>query len=124
MNKIYEVNIMENKKLVWGLNFLAVVLVVPIGFLFAMIGVLLGRSSVTTGEFTLLSMAYLFVIYFALIIIHEFIHGVFFKVFCPEILSNMALSGNQGWPMRPVRVHCTIVCRCWLFPWLHVWSLV
>ncbi|HFI0273459.1 TPA: DUF3267 domain-containing protein [Streptococcus suis] len=82
--KLYEVNIMENKKLVWGLNFLALLLVVPIGFLFAMIGVLLSRSTVAAGEFTLLSMAYLFVFYFALIIIHELIHGIFFKVFCPE----------------------------------------
>ncbi|MDW8742596.1 metalloprotease family protein [Streptococcus suis] len=94
--KLYEVNIMENKKLVWGLNFLALLLVVPIGFLFAMIGVLLSRSTVAAGEFTLLSMAYLFVFYFALIIIHELIHGIFFKVFCPENPVKYGLKWKSG----------------------------
>lgn len=32
--KLYEVNIMENKKFVWGLNILAIVLVFPFALLF------------------------------------------------------------------------------------------
>lgn len=34
--KLYEVNIMENKKFVWGLNILAVVLIFPFAFVFGM----------------------------------------------------------------------------------------
>lgn len=36
--KLFEVNIMENKKFVWGLNILAVALIFPFAFVFGMIG--------------------------------------------------------------------------------------
>lgn len=36
--KLFEVNIMKNKKFVWGLNILAVALILPFAFVFGMIG--------------------------------------------------------------------------------------
>ncbi|HFI0063958.1 TPA: DUF3267 domain-containing protein [Streptococcus suis] len=84
MKKLYEVNIMENKKMVWGLNFLALLLVVPIGFLFAMItSQWIGEAGVTV-EFSVYEFFFLLGACIFSIIIHELIHGIFFKVFCPE----------------------------------------
>ncbi len=39
--KLFEVNIMENKKFVWGLNILAVALIFPFAYIFGKIGSLL-----------------------------------------------------------------------------------
>ncbi|NQK16516.1 DUF3267 domain-containing protein [Streptococcus suis] len=80
--KLYEVNIMENKKFVWGLNILAVVLIFPFAFVFGMIGSLLIANGSQYLELTVSEVWLLFPLYILLIVVHEAIHGIFFKVFC------------------------------------------
>ncbi|BCP57904.1 hypothetical protein SUT007_13620 [Streptococcus parasuis] len=82
--KLYEVNIMENKKFVWGLNILAIVLIFPFAILFGRIGTLLIANRSQIYELTLTELWLGLLLYFLLIIVHEAIHGIFFKVFCPE----------------------------------------
>ncbi|HEM4483030.1 TPA: DUF3267 domain-containing protein [Streptococcus suis] len=82
--KLYEVNIMENKKFVWGLNILAVVLIFPFAFVFGMIGSLLIANGSQYSELVVSEVWLLFPFYILLIVVHEAIHGIFFKVFCPE----------------------------------------
>ncbi|HEP1818692.1 TPA: DUF3267 domain-containing protein [Streptococcus suis] len=82
--KLYEVNIMENKKFVWGLNILAVALILPFAFVFGMIGSWLIANSSQKLELTSSELGWGLLLYFLLIVVHEAIHGLFFKIFCPE----------------------------------------
>ena len=82
--KLFEVNIMENKKFVWGLNILAVVLIFPFAYIFGKIGSLLLVDGAQNLEMDLLELWLGLLLYFLLIAVHEAIHGIFFKVFCPE----------------------------------------
>lgn len=82
--KLFEVNIMENKKFVWGLNILAVVLIFPFAFVFGVIGSLLIANGSQYWELSVSEVWLLFPLYILLIVVHEAIHGIFFKVFCPE----------------------------------------
>lgn len=110
--KLFEVNIMENKKFVWGLNILAVVLIFPFAFVFGVIGSLLIANGSQYWELSVSEVWLLFPLYILLIVVHEAIHGIFFKVFVLKILSNTVLNGNRAWPMRPVQVRSTIGCKC------------
>ena len=82
--KLFEVNIMENKKFVWGLNILAVALIFPFAFVFGMIVSWLIANGSQYLELTVSEVWLLFPLYILLIVVHEAIHGIFFKVFCPE----------------------------------------
>ena len=82
--KLFEVNNMENKKFVWGLNILAVVLIFPFAYIFGKIGSLLLVDGAQNLEMDLLELWLGLLLYFLLIAVHEAIHGIFFKVFCPE----------------------------------------
>ncbi|WNO77755.1 DUF3267 domain-containing protein [Streptococcus suis] len=82
--KLFEVNIMENKKFVWGLNILAVVLIFPFAILFGMIGSWLIANGSQYLELTSSELGWGLLLYFLLIAVHEAIHGLFFKIFCPE----------------------------------------
>ncbi len=82
--KLFEVNIMENKKFVWGLNILAVALIFPFAFVFGMIGSWLIANGSQYSELAVSEVWLLFPLYILLIVVHEAIHGIFFKVFCPE----------------------------------------
>ncbi|HEM5985561.1 TPA: DUF3267 domain-containing protein [Streptococcus suis] len=82
--KLFEVNIMENKKFVWGLNILAVALILPFAFVFGMIGSWLIANSSQNLELTSSELGWWLLLYFLLIVVHEAIHGLSFKIFCPE----------------------------------------
>ncbi|NQG96693.1 DUF3267 domain-containing protein [Streptococcus suis] len=82
--KLFEVNIMENKKFVWGLNILAVELILPFAFVFGMLGSWLIANGSQYSELAVSEVWLLFPLYILLIVVHEAIHGIFFKVFCPE----------------------------------------
>ena len=110
--KLFEVNIMENKKFIWGLNILAVALIFPFAYIFGKIGSLLLVDGAQNLEMDLLQLWLGLLLYFLLIALHEAIHGIFFKVFVLKILLNLVLNGNRAWPMRPVQAHSTIECKC------------
>lgn len=79
--KLYELNIMENKKAVWGVNIGAILLFVPFVVLFGLVAVTMLDIEATEGQFHFMGVL---LGYLLLIGIHEGIHGLFFKIFCPE----------------------------------------
>ncbi|HEL2401704.1 DUF3267 domain-containing protein [Streptococcus iners] len=82
--KLYEVNIMENKKFVWGLNILSTVLIFPFAHLFGKLAFSLLANVEQNLPLTLPELWIGMVLFPLLIVVHEAIHGIFFKVFCPE----------------------------------------
>ncbi|WHZ32482.1 DUF3267 domain-containing protein [Desemzia incerta] len=79
-----EVDILHNKKMIIWLNVLSVVLVVGFWILFAQLA---SFSHPDLSLFSKLEIAEMFILSigcFILIIIHELIHGLFFKLFTPE----------------------------------------
>lgn len=82
MKLIKSFNLMENKNLIIWLSILSVPLTLVFMVLFTAIPLLLNRS-VTTG-FHPFSLLVALVAYFVLIIFHELIHGLFFKLFHPQ----------------------------------------
>ena len=84
MEKIYEINIMGNKKIVWGLNITSFILLIPFFPLFTYLADLVTENLRTSAQTEFESIAYLFPLFILLICIHEAIHGLFFKLFCPE----------------------------------------
>ncbi|HEL2000707.1 TPA: DUF3267 domain-containing protein [Streptococcus suis] len=82
--KLFEVNIMENKKFVWGLNILAIVLVFPFALLFGKLAFSLLANVDQNLPLTLPELWIATVLFPILIVVHEAIHGLFFKIFCPD----------------------------------------
>lgn len=82
MELIKSLNLMENKKLILRLNIASIPLTVLFFAFFAAIAFYTGASfSLDIAPLTFLLY---FVAYFGLIIIHELIHGIFFKIFHKE----------------------------------------
>ena len=84
MEKIYEINIMENKKIVWGLNITSFILLIPFFPLFTYLADLVTENLRNPAERGFDFLFYLFPLFILLLCIHEAIHGLFFKLFCPE----------------------------------------
>ncbi|HEM3589338.1 DUF3267 domain-containing protein [Streptococcus suis] len=82
--KLFEVNIMENKKFVRGLNILAIVLVFPFALLFGKLAFSLLANVDQNLPLTLPELWIATVLFPILIVVHEAIHGLFFKIFCSE----------------------------------------
>lgn len=76
-----KINLLENKKLIWGLNIAGIILFFIFFFIFSKLAFLYSASFYQTFDFWTLMLG--FVLFFGLIIIHELIHAVFFKTFQP-----------------------------------------
>ena len=79
MKLIKKINFMEEKKYVIGLNVAGLLLIFPFSMLFAKLTQLIFRAD--HYDFSGLDLAYLLVFTFILVVIHEYIHGFFFKFF-------------------------------------------
>ena len=79
MKLIKKINFMEEKKYVIGLNVAGLLLIFPFSMLFAKLTQLIFRAD--HYDFSGLDLAYLLIFTFILVIIHEYIHGFFFKLF-------------------------------------------
>lgn len=84
MKLIYEVNIMENKKVVVWLNIFAFLLILPFLHLFSFICFSITGIQEVQFYFGLWETLFLFLFMMVLLSIHELIHGLFFKVFMPQ----------------------------------------
>ncbi|MBC2153152.1 DUF3267 domain-containing protein [Listeria innocua] len=93
---VQEINLLENKKLVMNLNIVAIVIVLVLtvlGIVFS------GGFQITNG---LAGVMWLGVGYVVVIVIHEAVHGIFFKAFRPEskvkfgFKNGMAYAGSPG----------------------------
>ncbi|RRD32589.1 DUF3267 domain-containing protein [Streptococcus minor] len=84
MKKIYEINILENKKLIWRLNLGAFILLILFVPLFTFMTNLVLAGQLTSATIELQWILYFPLFYILLLFIHEGIHGFFFKRFSPE----------------------------------------
>ncbi|MCK3904059.1 DUF3267 domain-containing protein [Streptococcus suis] len=78
--KLYEVDVRSDKKLAARLYVTTVLLVFPFFWLFGFIASKVEFQNVT-NELQFIEALFVFIL---LIILHEWIHGLFFKIFCPE----------------------------------------
>lgn len=105
---------MEEKKYVIGLNVAGLLLIFPFSMLFAKLTQLIFRAD--HYDFSGLDLAYLLVFTFILIVIHEYIHGFFFKFF-GKGKAKVKFGFKKGWPMRLVQEPFTIVRTSWSLVW-------
>lgn len=96
MKLIQEINILQNKKLAIVINLLGIPLIFVFGYLFTWIGTIVLRLEFTTEQYTMKSFFYFLVLSIVLIIIHELIHGLFFKIYNPENKIKFGLKLKQG----------------------------
>ena len=95
-----EVDILHNKKMIIWLNVLSLVLVVGFWILFAQLA---SFSHPDLSLFSKLEIAEMFILsigFFILIIVHELIHGLFFKLFTPE--GKVTFGFKNGMALLPV----------------------
>ncbi|HFI0695392.1 TPA: DUF3267 domain-containing protein [Streptococcus suis] len=78
--KLFEVDVRSDKKLAARLYVTTVLLVFPFFWLFGFIASKAEFQNVT-NELQFIEALFVFIL---LIILHEWIHGLFFKIFCPE----------------------------------------
>lgn len=96
MKLVQEINILHSKKLAIVLNILGILLIFAFGYLFTWLGTVVLRLEFTTERYTMESMIYFLMFYIALIIIHELIHGLFFKIYKPENKIKFGVKLKQG----------------------------
>lgn len=82
MKLIRELNLFDNKKLILWLNIAAVGLFFFFLWLFFSIAKLRGTSG--SGDFSMMTAIVSLLVFYIMIVIHELIHGLFFKVFNPK----------------------------------------
>lgn len=86
MKKYKELNLIDNTKLIKWLNIFSIALLVPLLLIFAYIDVLIqGMESLNSPsiiqQISMYHIIVLVILYFATIILHELVHGLFFKLF-------------------------------------------
>ena len=108
MTLLKDYNLMENKKLIFWIN----MAVIPLFFFFIVLFTTFTYVFFGTGDFGysvskdnlpgfLISLALFLVIYFVLIVVHELIHGVFFKVFDPEGKVKFGFKNGMAYATSP-----------------------
>ncbi|EHM8257667.1 DUF3267 domain-containing protein, partial [Listeria monocytogenes] len=75
---IQEINLLENKKLVMNLNIVAIAIVL----ILTVLGIVFSGGFAITNGF--MGIIWMFGGYAVAIVIHEAVHGIFFKAFRPE----------------------------------------
>ncbi|AEO02731.1 TPA: DUF3267 domain-containing protein [Listeria monocytogenes] len=93
---IQEINLLENKKLVMNLNIVAIAIVL----ILTVLGIVFSGGFAITNGF--MGIIWMFGGYAVAIVIHEAVHGIFFKAFRPEakvkfgFKNGMAYAGSPG----------------------------
>ncbi|SFC00912.1 Putative zincin peptidase [Alkalibacterium subtropicum] len=108
MTLLKDYNLMDDKKLIFWINMAVIPLFLFFIVLFTSVTrVFLGSSdfgySFSMDDLTgfLISLALFFVIYFVLIVVHELIHGIFFKVFDPDGKVSFGFKNGMAYATSP-----------------------
>lgn len=83
MMLLYQLDILNNKKVVFWLNILALPLMIVFFLVFSWLAMSLSRVTELSFSISMVEMAVVVLAYFLLLIVHELIHGLFFKIFNP-----------------------------------------
>ena len=93
------INLMGNKKLILWLNIASIPLMIVLFLLFLIMPVMDGRA--INQEFDFMSLLLFFVAVFGLLIIHELIHGMCFKVFNPQGTVKFGFKNGMAYATSP-----------------------
>jgi len=96
---IREINLLEDKKLIWLLNVAAIVLF--FGFLLLFSGVTFWHSASMYQSFNFWTLILGLGLFFVLIIIHELIHALFFKMFQPTKKVKFGFKNGMAYATSP-----------------------
>ncbi|MGX7029955.1 DUF3267 domain-containing protein [Vagococcus zengguangii] len=77
-----EINLIDNNKIIFWLNVISIPLFIIFYFMFSLIATFNNQS--ISADLSIFMLLIVLVSYFVLIIIHELIHGIFFKLFNKE----------------------------------------
>lgn len=107
MNLLKEYNLMENKKVIFWLNVVAI----PLFFLFTALFTFIisiyfkindfGYTFSSDNQNSFFPFILFFFIFFIIIIIHELIHGLFFKLFNPESKVRFGFKNGMAYATSP-----------------------
>lgn len=108
MTLLKDYNLMDNKKLIFWLN----MAVIPLFLFFIVLFTTFTYVFFGTSDFGysvgmdnlssfLISLASFFVIYFVLVVLHELIHGVFFKLFDPDGKVSFGFKNGMAYATSP-----------------------
>lgn len=90
-----EINLLENRKLIINLNLVAILIV----FVLTVLGVVFSGGFEISNGFT--GVFWLLLGYFVSLIIHEAVHGIFFKAFCPEGKVKFGFKSGMAYATSP-----------------------
>ena len=84
MKILQEINLLEEKKTATLLNIMSIVMLFVFLGIFGFIALLKISENVTSGEINIIELIAILPVLLIILGIHEGIHGIFFKLFCPE----------------------------------------
>lgn len=99
---IKELNLMENKKILFWLNVATIPLLVIFGFFFSTVAIIFKETSgKLQKDVSLLSLLFLLIGFLVLILVHEGIHGLFFKLFNPNGKVKFGFKNGMAYATSP-----------------------
>lgn len=103
MTLIKAYNLMENKKVIFWLNVVSIPLIFLFIFLFTtLLYVFYGNEDFGISmNFDLMGFVLFLVFFFLLIVVHELIHGAFFKLFHPEGKVKFGFKNGMAYATSP-----------------------
>lgn len=101
MERIKSINLLENKKLILWLNIGSIPLLIVFAIFFLALATWLSPPVLRSTEQTFVDFILLAVGLFVLLVIHELIHGIFFKVFNPTGKVKFGFKNGMAYATSP-----------------------
>ena len=105
MTLIKEIDLLENKKNIIWLNVASVILMILFIFFFGFIATLILGNGAFEQHFDLSTSFKGFLIMFGIVIVHELIHGLFFKLFNPEGKVKFGFKNGMAYATSPQSIY-------------------
>lgn len=99
MKLMKEVNIIEDKKMIWRLNVASVILMIIFFVLFQSLARFINNNA--AAEETIAELFFGSLAMIGLLVLHELIHGVFFKVFNPKQKVKFGFKNGMAYATSP-----------------------
>lgn len=113
MKLIKSINLMEDKKLIRNLNIAAIGLILVFFPLFGLLAYFFAQPTSDLVSFGMSDIIWSIIWIFGLLVIHELIHGIFFKVFHPEGKVKYGFKNGMAYATSPNSFYPK-----WKFAWI------
>lgn len=101
MQLIQRINLMENKKVIFWLNICSILLFILFLPIFSLLLVIQNKPILTSEATNGWGLLFLGGLFFLIIIIHEFIHALFFKIFYPKGKVKFGFKNGMAYAASP-----------------------